>query len=291
MYVTVNGARLYFDVEGAGLVPDGNGMRQRPTLLLLHGGPGFDHSAFKPTFSALTDVAQVVYLDQRGQGRSGGPGMGTGSDPATWTLDQWADDVRGFCEALGIERPIVLGNSFGGFVTQAYAVRHPDHAAGIILSSTAARMDIDLILAAFERRGGPAVRQAAELFWRDVTVEGLAPYQRDCMTYYTTTHPHGFPGSSRTLMRPEVLTHFSCKVGEIWRMDFRDRLGGIRCPALVLAGDQDPITPWEAAEELFARLPPGPSHLRRFPHCGHGVFRDDPDGALEAIRGFIQQVG
>lgn len=291
MHITVNGTRLWFDVEGAGLVPDGPVMRQRPTLLLLHGGPGFDHTTFKPSFSPLAEVAQVVYLDQRGQGRSGGPGMGGGSDPATWTLDQWADDVRGFCDALGIERPIVLGNSFGGFVAQAYALRHPDHAGGLILSSTAARMELDLILAAFERRGGPEARDAAGRFWRNVTVDALPDYMRDCMALYTTTHPHGLPGGSRAILRAEVLAHFSGPAGEMWRMDFRDRLREIQVPVLVLAGDQDPVTPWEAAEELFIRLGPGPKQLRRFPHCGHGVFRDDPDGALEAIRTFIQQVG
>ena len=61
MYVTVNGARLYFDVEGAGLVPDGPRMREKPTLLLLHGGPGFDHTMYKPAFSQLADIAQVIY--------------------------------------------------------------------------------------------------------------------------------------------------------------------------------------------------------------------------------------
>ena len=53
MYVTVNGVRLFFDVEGAKFVPDGKTMREKPTLLLLHGGPGFDHSGFKPAFSAV----------------------------------------------------------------------------------------------------------------------------------------------------------------------------------------------------------------------------------------------
>ena len=72
MYVTVNGARLFFDVEGLGLVPDGPRMRQRPTVLLLHGGPGFDHTMYKPAFSALAEVAQVIYYDHRGQGRSDG---------------------------------------------------------------------------------------------------------------------------------------------------------------------------------------------------------------------------
>ena len=71
MQVDVNGTRLWFDVEGPGLVPDGDRMRQRPTLLLVHGGPGvYDHTYFKPDFARLGDLAQVVYLDLRGHGRS-----------------------------------------------------------------------------------------------------------------------------------------------------------------------------------------------------------------------------
>ena len=57
MHVFVNGVRLFFDVEGAKLVPDGPAMREKPTLLLLHGGPGFDHSIYKPAYSALADIA------------------------------------------------------------------------------------------------------------------------------------------------------------------------------------------------------------------------------------------
>src|SRR5262245_10926160 len=103
MRITVNGTNLYFDVEGMGLVPDGPTMRAKPTLILLHGGPGFDHTMFKPGFSGLADVAQIIYLDQRANGRS------VNTDPSTWTLAQWGDDVKSFCDALGIERPIVCG--------------------------------------------------------------------------------------------------------------------------------------------------------------------------------------
>lgn len=78
MRVTVNGVRLYFDVEGCGLAALDRQMIARPTLVLLHGGPGADHSLFKPEFSAMTDAAQVVYLDLRGSGRSN-----HGDDPAS----------------------------------------------------------------------------------------------------------------------------------------------------------------------------------------------------------------
>ena len=68
MRVKLDDTRLFFDIEGAKLRPDGPQMREVPTLLLLHGGPGFDHSIWKPQFSELTDVAQIVYLDHRGNG-------------------------------------------------------------------------------------------------------------------------------------------------------------------------------------------------------------------------------
>ena len=71
MQVDVNGTRLWFDVDGPVLVPDGSEMRQRPTVVLVHGGPGgYDHSYFKPDFGRLAEHAQVVYLDLRGHGRS-----------------------------------------------------------------------------------------------------------------------------------------------------------------------------------------------------------------------------
>ena len=95
MHVLVNGVRLFFDVEGAGLLPDGPAMREKPTLLMLHGGPGADHSIYRPSYAGLAEVAQIVYLDHHGNGRSeDGP-------QEAWTLAQWGDDVRAFCDALG----------------------------------------------------------------------------------------------------------------------------------------------------------------------------------------------
>ena len=100
MRIRINGVRLFFDVEGAKLVPDGPSLSKKPTLILLHGGPGFDHSSFKPYFSQFADIAQVIYLDHRGNGRS------DRGSPQDWTLNRWADDVAAFCEVLSIEKPM-----------------------------------------------------------------------------------------------------------------------------------------------------------------------------------------
>ena len=69
MHIRVNDVKLFFDVEGARLRPDGPVMREVPTFILLHGGPGFDHSGFKPAFTEMAASAQVIYLDLRGNGR------------------------------------------------------------------------------------------------------------------------------------------------------------------------------------------------------------------------------
>ena len=112
-----DGVRLYVDVDGLGIVPVDGQMVKRPTLLLLHGGPGLDHSSYKLGMHEMSDVAQVVMYDHRGNGRS------DRRTPDEWNLDTWADDVVRLCDALGIEKPIVLGNSFGGFVAQRYLAR------------------------------------------------------------------------------------------------------------------------------------------------------------------------
>jgi proline iminopeptidase len=138
------GVQLFVDIEGPAFVPDGPRLREKPTLLLLHGGPGYDHSGFKPAFSRLADIAQIVYYDHRGHGRS------SRRPAAEWTLDTFADDVVRLCSALGIVKPIVLGQSFGGFVAQRYIARHPAHPAKVVLSSTSPHLGLPRKLAMFE---------------------------------------------------------------------------------------------------------------------------------------------
>jgi proline-specific peptidase len=282
MYITVNGQKLFFDVVGSKLAAEGPRMREKPTLLVLHGGPGFDHSGLRGDFDGFADIAQVVYLDHRGNGRS------VPSDTVSWTLAQWGDDIAAFCGALGIERPIVLGQSFGGMVAQSYATRHPDHPRAIVLSSTAARMDLATSLRILADRGGVEAGAIAERFWNSGTDADFADYMRVCMPLYNRgLRPDDADARQRAVMRIEVYRHFSLPDGEIRRMDFRDSLRKIACPVLVLAGEDDPITPPHLTREIAASLPR--AGLRIFDKCGHGAFRDDPARVMPVIRAFIQQ--
>lgn len=284
MYVTVNGARLFFDVEGAGLVADGPSMRQKPTLLLLHGGPGYDHSVYKPDFSPLADIAQLVYLDHRGNGRSD---AGT---PDQWNLAQWGDDVRAFCEALGIEKPIVLGISFGGMVALAYATRHPDHPARLILGSTEAAgwSHRERRVELFGRFGGPELAALARrrFIEGDTSPEVMEQWRLRAMPLYLR-RPADPDAAARAVRRPDVLHWFNRPDGEGRSFDLRPTLPRIACPTLVFGGEDDPMTPIESQEEIAALLPPALVRFERFPGCGHGVVHDNPQGALDLIRAFV----
>ena len=286
MHVRVNGVRLFFDVEGAKLVPDGPAMREKPTLLLLHGGPGFDHSIYKPAYSALADVAQVIYLDHRGNGRSeDGPREG-------WNLAQWGDDVRAFCDVLGIANPIVLGASFGGMVALAYATRHPTHPSKLVLISTEAAGGThrDRRIELFERFGGPEVGALARRRFLEVQGHDQASidaWRRLAFPLYTRT-PRDPDMSRRAVNRSEVLHWFTKPGGESHTFDmFRD-LGRIQCPTLVLGGEDDPMLPIECQADIAAALPADLVRFERFPDCGHAVVPDAPDRAMAVIRDFIE---
>jgi proline iminopeptidase len=281
MLVSVGDVRLFVDVDGAKLVPDGMSMRERPTVIMVHGGPGIDHTPFKAAYTSLPDIAQVVYYDQRGNGRS------EHGSQQRWNLDQWADDLRALCDVLGIEDPIVFGASFGGFVVLNYALRHPEHPARLILVSTAARIRMERAYAMFERLGGAEARAVAQRFWSDPTAENRDEFFRVCMPLYTQ-RPQPPEIRERMTRNPAVSEHFS-RSGEAFGFDFSDRLGELRCPVMLLAGELDPMTTIEDAEDLAGALPPELLQFHRFPGAGHMLALEQPEAVLALIRDFVLQ--
>jgi pimeloyl-ACP methyl ester carboxylesterase len=278
MRVKVGDVRLFFDVEGAKLRPDGAKMREVPTVVLLHGGPGFDHSSFKPDFSRMAEVAQVVYLDHRGNGRS------DRGDPAKWNLPQWGDDVRAFCETLEIEHPIVMGVSFGGMVAMSYATRHPEHPGKLVLSSTAAVSRRDRSLDMFERLGGAEVREAARRFFENPGPETMPDYQKKCLPLYNRT-PSGPESILRSVMNLELMGGFFKH--ESHTFNFLPELGRIKCPTLIAAGELDPILPVADSKDIAAAMAPGVARLEVFENAGHGAHRDQPDRFFKVLNEFI----
>lgn len=283
MFVDLGTTRLFVDIEGVGLDASAEKLREKPTLLLLHGGPSADHTMFKPAFGALADLAQIVYFDMRGAGRSQGGG------PSGWNLAQWAADAKALCDRLGIRKPIVLGASFGGFVAQEYATRYPRHAGGLILLSTAARMP-----------GGTAFDALADLQTSDAAAIAADAWQPalDPAVRVTIHRDRPSPAARRkaqaafqahAVPRPAVGAHFARH--EMGSFDFRRALRKLACPTLVLHGDADATAPLPLAEEMAGRIAPSLVEFHVFHRAGHLVQLDTPKPVLATIGDFITRIG
>lgn len=276
MHVDVNGTRLWFDVDGPALVPDGSEMRSRPTVVLVHGGPGgWDHSYFKPDFAPLVRQAQVVYVDLRGHGRS------AWGEAADWSFEACADDLRAFCDAVGVGRPIVFGHSMGGPIVLLYGARHPGHAAGIVVQSGFARFDIPRLVDGFRRIAGNAV---AEIAGRDFSGEPVTDEESASVAAAFGPHVPGQDQGARPRKNPEL---GAPGMELVRRLDILDQLGRVTSPTLVCVGELDPVTPVGAAEEIVHALPDGIAQLEVIQGAGHWAWKDAPDRFWPIISAFI----
>lgn len=278
MKVHANGVDLFFDVEGTKLMADGPWMRERPTVLLLPTGPGLDHSLYKEHVGpVLAEDAQVVYVDQRGSGRS------DWSSEEHWTLDTWVDDLAQFCDALELERPLMLGTGIGGVVALLYAARRPDAVERLVLVSTVARYVHTRVIAEFDRLGGHHAGEVAARYFAEPTEASFAEYMRVCVPLYT-----------RRPLPPDVVARIAMNTAQAanWDrsgerdFDLREEAVGVRCPTLVLAGADDPGASIAGVEELVAALPQQLVRYERFENVGHGVFRDRPE-TISLVREFL----
>jgi pimeloyl-ACP methyl ester carboxylesterase len=275
MQVDANGTRLWFDVEGAALVPDGTEMRERPTVVLLHGGPGsFDHSTFKPEFSRLAEVAQVVYLDLPGHGRS------EWGDPAEWSFELAADSMRDFCDALGIAAPVVFGHSLGAMVALVYGARHPGHASALVIQSGMANVDVDRIVEDFRRVGGDEVADVVRRVYGGETDSVTPDEWAPCWRLFGPWVP--VEERARTVMNVELN---SPGLDLMRSFDVRDRLGAIDSPTLVCTGELDPMTPPSAAR-VIAEAIPG-ARLEILEGAGHFPWMDVPEAYWPLITDFV----
>jgi proline iminopeptidase len=161
MYAKVNGTRIFFDVNGKQFVPDGDKMKKKPVCFVLHGGPGGDHSVYVPALDPITEYMQLVYIDWRGNGRSDYP------DESTYTIKQNVEDLEALRQYLGLDKIVILGQSYGGFMGQAYATAYPENLHGLILTNTAPNYQfLSRAQEELRKRGTPEqIEIADKYFW------------------------------------------------------------------------------------------------------------------------------
>ena len=284
MRMRVRDTEIYFDVEGAGLVPDGATMRERAVAFVIHGGPGSDHTGFKPAFSPLADTLQLVYFDHRGQGRS------ARGDVARYTLDENVEDMEALRIQLGLGPIVSVGTSYGGMVAMAHAARYPASVAQLVLIVTAAHAGFNARARQIVAARGTAEQQAvcAQLWAGELrTQEQLRHYYDVMGPMYACRHDPAAAAATRTrgILSPEAINRAFAPGGFLQTFDLRPELPRITAPTLVLAGRHDWICAPEFSEEI-ARLIPR-ARLRIFEHSSHSIRVDEPEAMIDEIRRFI----
>jgi proline iminopeptidase len=251
-------------------------------LIVLHGGPGLDHSSFRPWLDPLGDELRLLYVDERGQGHS------ARVDPATLSLEVFARDVDLLAEALGLDRFALLGHSFGAIVTTWHAVELGTAAAYVISgggdASEPMLADVEASLAAMGEEG-TAITESWEREKTVETEEELKELLRTQMPF----HFHGEvpPGyGEETVGTPDVLRHFA-NIG-YGDFDYRPRLRDVRRPTLVVVGEHDRTTTPRAARVLHAGIED--SELVVVPNAGHMSFVEAQERYLDAVRAFLRRV-
>ncbi len=283
MRITVNGTRLFFDVEGAKLAADASNpsgpLKEQPTLLVLHGGPGFDHAFFGNDHAPLASEAQIVYFEFRGNGLS------ERCAPDQLILEQWTDDVAAFCDALNIERPIVLGFSFGGFIAQRLAALYPGTVSKLVLVGTLARIVPQRAVDVFTRLGGEKAGRTARAMLFEGDPGAADDFFEHCLPLYWAGPPR-LDRFARSNGPPDLLEHLVQNV--LPDMDLFDCARAIQCPTLLLSGVDDPVTTVPDMNDLAAAIPESLVTLERTPRGAHFLVDDDPDWYFSAVRRFIR---
>ncbi|WP_127817661.1 alpha/beta fold hydrolase [Microbacterium sp. CPCC 204701] len=284
MYANVNGVDLYFDVISSGLSVDFAGDREKPVLFVQHGGPGADHSYFRPWLDPLGEVAQVVFIDHRGTGFSSTAPL------ETYTIEQIADDVEALRHYLGLGRIMFLGHSFGGMVGQVYAQRHPKSLSKLILSHTAP--DYGFWEEAQEIAMRIATPEQKEVF-REL-FEGGITNQEEYEAWWKRCYPLYFRNPDQ-----EVLDQLSARsrgkfevsqymmANEIPKYDALAGLAQIDVPTLVLSSTYDWVTPPSQGERIAAAISNAKFVL--FEESGHEPFaREEQQAYLDVVSDFIR---
>lgn len=249
-------------------------------LAVIHGGLGLDHTYMR-ALDRLADVAELIYIDLRGNGRSPHTGI------ATHTLDGFADDLESVRRTLGHERWLVLGHSYGSFVALAYAMRHSTHTAGLITVGGAAAFDhAPRVVENLGRREQPEAAAALLAVLGQPARDDAhfaEVWPQILPLYFHTWHPRHLAAFADTRYAAAGYNRGNELLASY---DLRGELARITSPALIVVGDDDFITP---ADPCSAALRQSIAHSRLavIEGAGHFPHLEQPAAFDAALRAWL----
>ena len=290
-FVDSHGVLIYYKMMGRGA-----------PLMIVHGGPGASHEYFLPYLLPLMRTNKLVFIDERGGGRSSKL-----ADPKGYTIANMVEDLEAVRQALGLGKISLLGHSFGGALVQAYALKYQKNLSHLILASTfSSTRELNDALARIKAEMDPKDRdrlnalEAAGLFGKGEVWEhgryseeyaklawgkGYFPF-----IYCNHPDPNYDPLADNTSNAWDVYREMWGSDGEyvvdgnLKEVEYVDRLHEIKVPTLIIVGEHDESDP-KMSKEMHEKI--AGSQLVILPKSGHMTFVDQNEMFLKTVRDFV----
>lgn len=266
-YVDVQNAKLYYTIVGTG-----------EPIVVVHGGPGLDHTYLVPQLNSLATNYQLIYYDQRASGKSSGT-----VDSVSITPDRFVEDLEGLRKVLGLEKMNLLGHSWGGLLAMEYAIKYPQHIKSLVLMSS---------MGATSECMGPFIKTRIERTTHKDSVSmaglqvsaGFIAHDPETMSKYmrilfkTYFFDRRFADSLSMQFSQNTASDlfpiFGLMGKYFVKYDLYNQLTGIQCPTLIIQGDYDPF-PVEFSRQIAQRIKS--SRFLMIEHCGHFPYIERPE--------------
>lgn len=288
-FVDANGVLIYYVTLGKG-----------DPLVIVHGGPGASHDYFLPWLLPLARHNRVVFIDERGSGRSEKL-----EDVKQYTVENMVEDVEAVRKALDLGKINLLGHSYGGVLAQAYALKYQSHLSHLVLASTfSSTSAMNQVFVRMKEKMPAELRERIDKMEKEGVYGHGKPYEQNRYTaeyeiaawgegyfpYVYQNHPDASydpvaGGPSWDLYREMWGSTGEYVIdGNLKSVEYTERLATIKVPTLITVGDHDECEP-SLAEAMHAKIKG--SKLVVLPKSGHMTFVDQPRMYIEAVDNFL----
>jgi proline iminopeptidase len=289
-FVDASGVLIYYKTLGSGT-----------PLVIVHGGPGNSHDYFLPYLLPLARTHRLVFIDERGSGRSEKL-----EDPAGYTVETMVEDVEAVRLGLGLGKISLLGHSYGGVLAQAYALKYQKNLSHLVLASTFhSTAKMNEVFKNIKAKMTPELRERIDKmeqaglfghgkdyeknrYTNDYMIaawgEGYFPYifQHRPDANYDPTNTGGLAWD---LYREMWGSHGEYIIdGNLKSVEYADRLSTIKVPTLLIVGDHDECDP-SLSQDMHQRI--SGSKIVIVPQSGHMTFIDQPTFFLKNVGEFL----
>jgi proline iminopeptidase len=289
-FVDAHGVLIYYWTIGRGA-----------PLVIVHGGPGASHDYFLPYLLPLARHNRLIFIDERGSGKSEKL-----EDPRGYTVENMVEDVEAVRQGLQLGKISLLGHSYGGVLAQAYALKYQQNLTHLLLCSTfASTHEMNEVFARMKDKMAPELRDRINQMEKEGLFGHGPDYRKGRYTdaYMIAAWGEGYfpyiyqnhPDANYDPIQQGVTSWDLYR--EMWGSDgefvidgnlksaeYLDRLPAIKVPTLLIAGDHDECDP-SLSREMHEKI--SGSQLVILPKSGHMTFVDQPGLFLAAVADFL----